>query len=174
MESFEVTIKGKTHKVKCIENLCGHSIRPYVIHAGKSVPIVDNGSQVKMEENEQYAIETFGSTGQGVVYNDTTDVSHYMMKPEHMLTTPKIKNANAAKLFEVIKLEFGSLAFCRKWLEAYFPKHYGPLKMLTDQGIIKSYPPLTDPDSSCYTAQFEHTILLRPTCKEILTRGDDF
>ena len=132
MESFEVTIKGKTHKVKCIENLCGHSIRPYVIHAGKSVPIVNNGSTVKMEEGEQYAIETFGSTGQGVVYNDNTDISHYMMKPEFMKNPPKLKNANAAKLFDVIKTEFGSLAFCRKWLEEYFPRHFGPLKMLTD------------------------------------------
>jgi methionyl aminopeptidase len=23
-------------------------------------------------------------------------------------------------------------------------------------------------------AQYEHTILLRPTCKEVLTRGDDY
>jgi len=26
MESYEVTIKGKTYPVKCIRNLCGHSI----------------------------------------------------------------------------------------------------------------------------------------------------
>ena len=40
MESYEVEIRGKTYKVKCIENLCGHSIGRYNIHAGKSVPIV--------------------------------------------------------------------------------------------------------------------------------------
>jgi methionyl aminopeptidase len=53
MESFEVEIKGKTHQVKAVKNLCGHLIAPYHIHAGKSVPIV-KGSQagIKMEEGE--------------------------------------------------------------------------------------------------------------------------
>ena len=77
MESYEVEIKGKTYPVKAIRNLCGHSMQRYKIHAGKSVPIVKGGSQVKMEEGEQYAIETFGSTGKGVVYEDL-DCSHYM------------------------------------------------------------------------------------------------
>jgi methionyl aminopeptidase len=40
MESYEVTIGNKTHQVKSVQNLCGHSIGPYKIHAGKSVPIV--------------------------------------------------------------------------------------------------------------------------------------
>jgi len=43
----------------------GHSIAPYQIHAGKSVPIVRGGETTKMEEGEFYAIETFGSTGKG-------------------------------------------------------------------------------------------------------------
>jgi len=112
--------------------LCGHSIKPYNIHAGKSVPIVKTDSNVKMEEGEQYAIETFGSTGEGVVYNDNTDISHYMATTDSMKNPPKIRNTNAAKLFDVIRTEFGSLAFCRKWLEDVYPKHFGPLKMLVD------------------------------------------
>ena len=49
--------------MKCVRNLNGHSIGPYQIHAGKSVPIVKGGEQTKMEEGEFFAIETFGSTG---------------------------------------------------------------------------------------------------------------
>jgi methionyl aminopeptidase len=60
MESYEVEINGKTYPVKAIRNLNGHSIDPYRIHAGKSVPIVKNGDNTKMEEGEFYAIETFG------------------------------------------------------------------------------------------------------------------
>ena len=59
--------------VKSIRNLTGHSINPYVIHGGKSVPIVkgqDNGE--KMEEGEYFAIETFGSTGNGWVRDDVS------------------------------------------------------------------------------------------------------
>ncbi len=33
-------LDGKVHQVKSIRNLNGHSIAPYQIHAGKSVPIV--------------------------------------------------------------------------------------------------------------------------------------
>lgn len=36
--------------VKCVRNLNGHSIEPYKIHAGKSVPAVPNGDMTKMEE----------------------------------------------------------------------------------------------------------------------------
>jgi methionyl aminopeptidase len=63
MESYEVELDGKTYQVKSIRNLNGHSIAPYRIHAGKTVPIVKGGDSTLMEENEFYAIETFGSTG---------------------------------------------------------------------------------------------------------------
>lgn len=39
MESYEVTINGTTYPVKAVRNLNGHSIGPYQIHYGKSVPI---------------------------------------------------------------------------------------------------------------------------------------
>ena len=67
MESHTVEIHGKEYQVKCCSNLNGHSIDPYRIHAGKSVPIVKGGVQTKMEEGEYYAIETFGTTGRGYV-----------------------------------------------------------------------------------------------------------
>lgn len=63
MESYEVEINNKTYQVKSVKNLCGHTIEPYKIHAGKSVPIVKSQNNTKMEEGELYAIETFGSTG---------------------------------------------------------------------------------------------------------------
>ena len=52
MESYEVDLDGKTYKVKCCQNLNGHSISPYQIHAGKSVPIVKTQEMTKMEEGE--------------------------------------------------------------------------------------------------------------------------
>lgn len=63
MESYECEIDGKNYQVKCCRNLSGHSIGPYQIHHGKSVPIVKGGEATKMEEGEFFAIETFGSTG---------------------------------------------------------------------------------------------------------------
>merc|ERR1712157_713815 len=114
-----------------------------------------------MEEGEFYAIETFGSTGRGHVVEDL-ECSHY--------------NKN-----------FGTLAFCRRWLErpdggsaavhgsngAAQEKYLGALKNLCDVGIVQPYPPLCDIKGS-YVAQYEHTVLMRPTCKEVVSRGDDF
>ena len=40
MESYEIELNGKTYPIKSVKNLNGHSIEPYKIHAGKSVPIV--------------------------------------------------------------------------------------------------------------------------------------
>ena len=77
MESHEVEIGNKILPVKSIQNLCGHSIGPYKIHAGKSVPIVKCGDTTRMEEGELFAIETFGSTGKGRVF-EGNDCSHYM------------------------------------------------------------------------------------------------
>lgn len=34
IESYEITLKNKTHKIKPIRNLTGHNIGQYVIHAG--------------------------------------------------------------------------------------------------------------------------------------------
>ena len=52
-------------------------------------------------------------------------------------------------------------------------KYLMALKNLVDSGLVDPYPPLCDIKGS-YTAQFEHTILLRPTRKEILSKGDDY
>ncbi|XP_003738554.1 methionine aminopeptidase 2 [Galendromus occidentalis] len=171
MESYEVEIDGKTYPVKCIRNLNGHSIAPYRIHAGKTVPIVKGGEHTRMEEGEVFAIETFGSTGRGMVHNDL-EVSHYM-KDFDVGHVPLRLNSSK-QLLRVIDENFGTLAFCRRWLDRLGQSRYlAALKDLCDKGIVEAYPPLCD-IKGCYTAQYEHTIILRPTCKEIVSKGLDY
>jgi len=183
MESYEVEINGTTYPVKCVRNLNGHSIGPYQIHAGKSVPICKGGEATRMEEGEMFAIETFGTTGRGWVVEDL-DCSHYMKDfnaPHIPLRMPRSK-----KLLSHINKTFGTLAFCKRWLErpdggsftangseGKQEKYQAALKNLCDVGLVTAYPPLCDVKGS-YVAQYEHTILLRPTCKEVLSRGDDY
>ncbi len=50
MESHEIELEGKNYQIKAVRNLNGHSIGPYQIHAGKSVPIVKGGEATRMEE----------------------------------------------------------------------------------------------------------------------------
>uniref|UniRef100_A0A7S0RCS7 Methionine aminopeptidase 2 n=1 Tax=Pyramimonas obovata TaxID=1411642 RepID=A0A7S0RCS7_9CHLO len=171
MESYEVELDGKTFPVKCVRNLNGHSIAPYQIHAGKSVPIVKGGEQTKMEEGEFFAIETFGSTGKGYVREDL-ECSHYMKNFD--VGHVPLRLPRAKQLLGTIDRNFGTLAFCRRYLDRIGEtKYLMALKNLCDAGIVQPYPPLCDVKGS-YVAQYEHTILLRPTCKEVLSRGDDF
>jgi methionyl aminopeptidase len=176
MESYEVTLNGVTYPVKPIRNLCGHNIGPWQIHYGKSVPIVRNSDNTKMEEGEFYAIETFGSTGRGLVLEDG-ECSHYMKDFEVAkgATQHRPLRTKAAKdLLRHIDAHHGTLAFARRWLDdAGATGHMGGLKELVDAGVLTKHPPLVDIKGS-FTAQFEHTFFLRPTCKEILSRGDDY
>jgi len=173
MTSHEVEINGKTYTVKPIRNLNGHSIGQYRIHAGKTVPIVKGGEQTKMEENEFYAIETFGSTGKGYVHDDM-ECSHYMKTFELADEHIPLRIARSKQLLNTINKNFGTLAFCRRWLDRLGEtKYLMALKDLCDKGIVTAYPPLSDV-KGCYTAQWEHTILLRPTCKEVVSRGEDY
>lgn len=70
--------------MKSIENLSGHSIGPYQIHAGKSVLLVKNRDQTKMEEGEYYAIETFGSTGRGRVIEEVHFSRHRLVERTYL------------------------------------------------------------------------------------------
>lgn len=171
MESYEVDLDGKTYQVKSIRNLNGHSISPYRIHSGKTVPIVKGGETTRMEENEFYAIETFGSTGRGMVHDDM-DCSHYMKNFDTPFVPLRLQSSK--QLLGLINKNFGTLAFCKRWLDrAGATKYQMALKDLCDKGVVEAYPPLCDV-KGCYTAQYEHTIMLRPTCKEVVSRGDDY
>ncbi|KAJ5907849.1 Winged helix-turn-helix transcription repressor DNA-binding [Penicillium taxi] len=171
MESYEVEINGTMHPVKAIRNLNGHNIDQYIIHGGKSVPIVKGTDQTKMEEGETFAIETFGSTGKGYV-REEMETSHYALAQD--APNVPLRLSSAKNLLGVIKKNFGSLPFCRRYLDRLGQdKYLLGLNNLVAQGIVQDYPPLCDIKGS-YTAQYEHTILLRPNVKEVLTRGDDY
>jgi len=118
-----------------------------------------------------YAIETFGSTGRARVLEEG-DCSHYMKSWDQ--PTRPLRTKAAKDLLRHIDAHHSTLAFARRWLDdAGQQGHMAALKELCDAGVVNKYPPLVDIKGS-YTAQFEHTMFLRPTCKEILTRGDDY
>lgn len=173
MESYEIELGGTTYPIKSIRNLNGHTIHDYSIHGDKSVPIVKSPDQTKMEEGDVFAIETFGSTGLGYV-RDQGEVSHYAL----MADAPKVdlRLSSAKSLLNTINKNFGTLPFCRRYLDRIGCEKYllgvslprfvvahvaraganeAQLNNLVNQGIVQDYPPLVDKKGS-YTAQFEH------------------
>ncbi|GES66633.1 methionine aminopeptidase 2 [Aspergillus terreus] len=171
MESYEVDLAGKTVPVKAIRNITGHDILRYNIHGGKQIPFIKNNNQDKMEEGEVFAIETFGSTGKGVLDDD---IGVYGYGRNANFSGSHLRLASAKSLLKTIDANFGSLVFCRRYLERLGVKSYHlGMKNLIDNGIVESYAPLVDVKGS-YTAQFEHTILLHSGGKEVISRGDDY
>lgn len=130
MESYEVEIAGKTHPVKAIRNITGHDILRYNIHGGKQVPFIKNNRPDKMEEGEVFAIETFGSTGRGVLHDDvglcSFDVFSNTKAPQvgvygygrnTDVSGANLRLSSAKNLLKTIDANFGSLVFCRRYLE---------------------------------------------------------
>lgn len=102
------------------------------IHAGKTVPIVKGGEATMMEENEFYAIETFGSTGRGIVRDDM-DTSHYMKNFDAPYVPLRLQASQ--KLLGTVNKNFGTLAFCKRWLDRLgATKYQMALKDLCDKG----------------------------------------
>ncbi|KAL3456505.1 MetAP 2-2 [Aspergillus heterothallicus] len=172
MESYEVEINGKLFPVKAVRNLTGHDIKQYRIHGGKSIPFVKNSDQTKMEEGEIFAIETFGSTGRGYIHDDVGVYGYGKSydAPSHV----SLPLASARSLWKTINENFGTIVFSRRYLERLGTERYlAGMNSLVNQGIVDVYPPLIDVKGS-YSAQFEHTILLRESNKEIVSRGEDY
>ena len=136
------------------------------------MPIVAGREEgIKMEEGEQYAIETFASTGRAYVHEEG-DCSHYMKR--YGAPRAELKTKGARELLGLIDKNFGTLAFCRRWIDRLGKDRYlYSLRQLMDAELVDPYPPLCDIPGS-YTAQYEHTLILLPSRKEVISRGDDY
>lgn len=171
MESYEIELKGKTLPVKAIRGLTGHDILRYKIHGDKQVPFVKTQTNQRMEEGDVFAIETFGSTGRGRIREDD---GVYGYGRNEGVDTSGVRIASAKTLLKTIDENFGTLVFSRRYLEHLGVRNYHlGMKSLIEQGVVECYEPLVDMPGS-YVAQFEHTVLLKPSAKEIISRGDDY
>lgn len=74
-----------------------------------------------MEEGEYFAIETFGSTGRGDVH-DEGETSHYARVAD--APNRPLRLASAKKILSVINREFGTIPFCRRYLDRLGETNY--------------------------------------------------
>ncbi|KAF4677827.1 Methionine aminopeptidase 2 [Perkinsus chesapeaki] len=177
IESYEFMERdgAEAIPIKAIENLSGHSLGKYQMHGGQGVPIVKNDEPGRMQEGEFYAIETFASTGRGYCVEEG-ECSHYMrtFDLDSHAASQQLRLKGARGLLHTINKYFSTLPWCRRWLDdCGATRHLLSLKSLIDNDVVVPYPPLVDVKGS-YSSQSEHSIILRSTCKEVVTRGDDY
>ena len=166
MESYEITLNGKIHKIKTITNLGGHNIINGIIHGGMFLPAVKNNSSSKFKEGV-YAIETFGSTGSDYAF-ENGESTLYRLNP-----TPKNINLNHDTLdyYNKIKNKFKTLPFTNRYVQ--IPNYKVMLNTLIKDNLIHSYPPLCVEEGT-YTAQYEHTIYIDEYKKIVFSKSDDY
>lgn len=150
-----------------IQNLSGHSLQQYTIHAGKSIPnIWTRGSSFALIANEAYAIEPFVTTrdGQGVVYEGG-------IKNIFGITSRKpVKEKDVDDLLEVIWARYKTLPFALRWLtDKYEEKE---IRRLLDRLIKKknvhAYPILVEGHGK-KVVQAEHTIIPTESAANVIT-----
>jgi methionyl aminopeptidase len=147
-----------------IRNLSGHSLEPYIIHAGTTIPNYDNEDESKLKEGMIIAIEPFATNGEGLIHesNNAEIFSLIDKKPVRSLITRE-----ALKLLE----GRNSLPTSSRWLAKKMGalKANLALKELNQLDLVHLYPALIEVKKGM-VSQWEHTVLVTKEGNEILTK----
>ncbi len=136
-----------------IVNLSGHEIDRYDLHAGLTIPNIDDRKAIKLHEGI-FAIEPFVTFGNGKVH-DGKPSGIYIL-----LDSKNVRSPTAREILTHIIDEYGNLPFCERWLVKEFgAKVKLALRELESQGNLHQYPQLIE-DSKRKVAQAEHTFMI--------------
>jgi methionyl aminopeptidase len=179
ISSYEVDIGGNSLEIKPVKNIGGHNIEQYRIHAGKlilSKPDYDVQKNTRMEEGEVYAIETYASTGYGVMTQNDSLVkcTHYMETDKNIanITKKDKKRFSKLEMAKWLKTRNG-LPFSSSWINDKMSKREKSFRVGLESNILTAYPPLYDEENSV-VAQFEHTIHIKDGSVEIFSLDKDY
>ena len=149
---------------KPIENLSGHEIKQYDLHAGLSIPNIKVPYDWEIEEGMVLAFEPFATDGYGRVVESPKP---QIYSAEESL---RVRDREFRRIARDLKGRRG-LPFAARW----FAKKINPMRLnllldgLAKKEAIQSYPPLHEKNQGV-VSQFEHTILVTEDGCEITTK----
>ncbi|MCQ8893388.1 MAG: type II methionyl aminopeptidase [Methanolinea sp.] len=131
-------------------NLTGHGLDRFQIHTPPTIPNVRLHGGAVIREGMVFAIEPFASSGTGQVSEKprTEIYQQVSLKP--------VRLPAARKVLDEIRPRRG-LPFSRRWLED--SRREIALRVLMREGLIRSYPVLSDKPGSL-VSQAEHTLVV--------------
>ncbi len=148
---------------KPVENLTGHEVQQYNLHAGFSVPNIKVPFDWPLEEDMVLAIEPFATNGCGrVVESKQAEI--------FSLITPKPTRLREARILLTEIAGRRELPFAQRW----YCQKINPLKLnlalkeLVLREAIKAYPTLHEKERGI-VSQFEHTVVVTSDGCELLT-----
>lgn len=137
---------------KPVQNLTGHSMERFNLHAGLSIPNIETKDKAVVEEGMVLAIEPFSSAGIGKVGGRGRGNIYRMIRERK-------SHQEVAALFSKMQLEFGPFPFAGRWCERLHPEPEPLVAKMYRLGMIMSYPVLTDVGGGV-VAQAEHSVIV--------------
>lgn len=143
-----------------IENLCGHQIERYNLHAGMSVPSFNSGDKQQIKAGMTVAIEPFATDGKGYVV-DGKFGNIVRVARDRKLSDPK-----AQEFLEYVKEEFHQFPFCAR--SCQFPDAEMHVKNLMRHGVLVGYATLVEAAGGI-VSQHEYTFYIAGHRGEVTT-----
>ncbi|MEW5760092.1 MAG: type II methionyl aminopeptidase [Candidatus Thermoplasmatota archaeon] len=146
-----------------IENLTGHSLERYNLHAGLSVPNIRGIGKGKVKDGVVLAIEPFATNGIGKVEGfKNSNIYRFVCKK--FLLNPETKF-----LLKKIEEEFKTLPFTERWCLGYVKKIEKAIQPLVRSGCIKPYSTLKEVNRGI-VSQAEETLIANGGECKVITR----
>lgn len=142
---------------KTIENLTGHTVDRYTVHAGKSIPNLYMPGMQSLKRGDVFAIEPFLTSGSAAGYVvDTPAKTIFSLVARKKTGTPEL-DAFAEKIWTERK----TLPFTPRWYSSEYSREKlrDIVNRLVAKKIVRAYPTLVEASGSP-VAQFEHTMAL--------------
>jgi methionyl aminopeptidase len=149
-----------------IENLSGHSLDQYIVHAGASVPNIWSVSNSDFKLDRVYAIEPFFTTNEGsgvVIEGKTRNIFG-------LVSRKRTKDPKLDEFLDLIWKTRRTLPFAGRWFTEHYSKQEldSMLSKLMKMRLIHAYPELLE-SKGTPIAQAEHTIRVASTGPVVLT-----
>ena len=151
---------------KTIENLTGHTLDRYTVHAGKSIPNIYMPHMQDLKKGDIFAIEPFLTLGDAAGYVvDTSNQTIFSI-----VARKKTGSSELDAFAESVWAERKTLPFTPRWYVGEFGKEKisEMVKKLVEKKVLRAYPTLVEASGSP-VAQFEHTMALDEGGLAVLT-----
>ncbi|MAG79270.1 type II methionyl aminopeptidase [Candidatus Pacearchaeota archaeon] len=136
-----------------IINLSGHSLEQYDLHAGITIPNIDNKQDTQIKQG-LYAIEPFATSGNGKVYDGKPSGIY------RLINNKNIRSPIARETLKLIEKKYNKLPFCSRWIvKELGTKALIGLKQLEENGNLHNYAQLIE-SSHRKVSQAENTFLI--------------
>jgi len=154
--------------LKPIQNLSGHSLDQYIVHAGKSIPNIKTlGSSFSLVNNQSYAIEPFVTTkdGLGIVYEGK------IKNIFSLISRKPTKDKDSDNFIISLWNRFKTLPFALRWLVKDYDESdlRRTIEHLIKRKNIRSYPILVEGNNKI-VSQAEHTIFIKDNLSYVITK----